>query len=54
MKSVLTRVTKLEKKYMERKAEKNDAEPPPEDDDEQQDPNPVDQHTTARSWMTNM
>jgi hypothetical protein len=33
MKSVLTRVTKLEKKYMERKAEENDVDVPDEDDE---------------------
>jgi hypothetical protein len=52
MRSVLTRVTKLEKKYMERKAEENDVDVP-ESDNEPED-NEQDSRSIVRSWMNNM
>jgi hypothetical protein len=51
MKSVLTRVTELEKKYMKRKAEENDVEPPEEEPEPEPQQNPS---AVARAWMTNM
>jgi hypothetical protein len=60
MKSGLTRVTKLEKKYMERKAQENDVEVPEEaeyegpEDDPKPEPNPEGPYNVARNWITNM